>query len=29
VHAERLERRSARVGEAAGDAVLRHEGHAT
>jgi len=29
VHAERLERRPARVGEAAGDTVLRHEGHAT
>jgi heme a synthase len=29
VHAERLERRPARVGEAAGDTVLRQEGHAT
>jgi len=29
VHAERLERRAARVGEAAGETVLRHEEHAT
>src|SRR6266436_2735435 len=29
VHAERLERRAARAGEAAGETVLRHEEHAT
>jgi hypothetical protein len=29
VHAERLVRRAARAGEAAGETVLRHEEHAT
>src|SRR5215831_14702358 len=29
VHAERLERRPARIGEAAGDTAMRHEGQAT